>query len=419
MSDERGLLAAIADDPDNDDLRRVYADWCEDNGQPGRAEFIRIQLELEAMPYSRPNEHDPRRHALDLKQTELLWEFRDAWLSDLPDVDGVEYLFQRGLPSWVRFDSQGVFRRLGRRVFRAGLVELLTLRRQGADQVLQSPLLAGLTHLDLPGQALRDPDIEVLAESPFHRLRWLDLGHNHAGAIGLGALARSPLLAGLRFLSLTGTYGSARAFDDAGAAILAQSRQPRSLKTLLLAGNRIGSEGAACLANSRSLAALEALDLSSNPLEDAGAEALAQSRSPQKLRWLSLRATRLGGRGLAALVASPLVQSLDTLDLSSNPLTNAVVETLGRSPRLTSLRSLNLMGCSLGDASARALAGNPALAGLRCLDLGSNFIHDEGARALGESPHLRNLEVLILAKNPIHKDVLRVLKERLGARVRL
>ena len=42
---EEGLLGAIAKDPDNSH-RLVYADWLEENGDPQRAEFFRLQLHL-------------------------------------------------------------------------------------------------------------------------------------------------------------------------------------------------------------------------------------------------------------------------------------------------------------------------------------------------------------------------------------
>ena len=46
MTTESALLAAILADPADDTPRLVYADWCDENGQPDRAEFIRAQCEL-------------------------------------------------------------------------------------------------------------------------------------------------------------------------------------------------------------------------------------------------------------------------------------------------------------------------------------------------------------------------------------
>jgi uncharacterized protein (TIGR02996 family) len=42
--DERAILKAVCDAPDDDFPRMAYADWCEENGRPRRAEFVRIQL---------------------------------------------------------------------------------------------------------------------------------------------------------------------------------------------------------------------------------------------------------------------------------------------------------------------------------------------------------------------------------------
>jgi uncharacterized protein (TIGR02996 family) len=50
MSDEPSLLAAILAQPDEDTHRLVYADWLDENGQPERAEFIRVQCALARTP---------------------------------------------------------------------------------------------------------------------------------------------------------------------------------------------------------------------------------------------------------------------------------------------------------------------------------------------------------------------------------
>lgn len=45
-SDGKGLLQTIIEEPEADDLRLLYADWLEDNGEPERAELIRVQCEF-------------------------------------------------------------------------------------------------------------------------------------------------------------------------------------------------------------------------------------------------------------------------------------------------------------------------------------------------------------------------------------
>jgi uncharacterized protein (TIGR02996 family) len=49
-TDGRLLYAAIVREPEEDTPRLMYADWLEENGDPERAEFIRLQVELSRMP---------------------------------------------------------------------------------------------------------------------------------------------------------------------------------------------------------------------------------------------------------------------------------------------------------------------------------------------------------------------------------
>ncbi len=56
---EAALLAAVLDDYDDDLPRLALADWWEENGQDERAEFVRVQVALAALPAwvpGRPNE---------------------------------------------------------------------------------------------------------------------------------------------------------------------------------------------------------------------------------------------------------------------------------------------------------------------------------------------------------------------------
>lgn len=41
-----GFIADIIEHPEDDSIRLIYADWLEDHGDPERAEFIRVQVEL-------------------------------------------------------------------------------------------------------------------------------------------------------------------------------------------------------------------------------------------------------------------------------------------------------------------------------------------------------------------------------------
>jgi uncharacterized protein (TIGR02996 family) len=101
MSDEDALLSAIIANPDEDTPRLVYADWLDENGQPERAEFIRVQIELESVELG-----SPEHLALRRRQAIILSKHRDQWLRQLPrSLEAVRYHFRRGFAEIGEVDS--------------------------------------------------------------------------------------------------------------------------------------------------------------------------------------------------------------------------------------------------------------------------------------------------------------------------
>jgi len=96
MSDAAALLAAIRTAPYDDAPRLIYADWLDENGQPERAEFIRIQCQLARVDDS----------ALRRRETELLAAHHDAFASPLA-APHMRFRFRRGFI--VAFGHTGVF----------------------------------------------------------------------------------------------------------------------------------------------------------------------------------------------------------------------------------------------------------------------------------------------------------------------
>lgn len=95
MSDEPALLAAIRAHPDEDTPRLIYADWLDENGQPERAEFIRLRCLPE------PGEEQEGR-AIDLEaQNRGRWL---AWLG-VPQFTEATWEFRRGFPEYLQFDA--------------------------------------------------------------------------------------------------------------------------------------------------------------------------------------------------------------------------------------------------------------------------------------------------------------------------
>lgn len=97
MSDWLAFLAAIIERPDDDLPRLIAADWLDENGQPDRAEFIRLQCELARRPAGHctrecldraGNCHTARLPAIRRRIREL-WH-KPLILRELPDHEDLE-----------------------------------------------------------------------------------------------------------------------------------------------------------------------------------------------------------------------------------------------------------------------------------------------------------------------------------------
>src|SRR5206468_2120828 len=75
------------------------ADWLDDHGQPERAEFIRVQIDL-----ARLAPDDPQRADLIERESDLLVEHGDRWRAPLRALGATWMEFRRGLVEAVRLD---------------------------------------------------------------------------------------------------------------------------------------------------------------------------------------------------------------------------------------------------------------------------------------------------------------------------
>src|SRR5262245_22517606 len=75
MSPEHAFLRAIKEKPHDDTLRLVFTDWLEENGQPERAEFVRLQVERGDVPEYAPGWKEPGSH-----EQQLMAEHGGQWL---------------------------------------------------------------------------------------------------------------------------------------------------------------------------------------------------------------------------------------------------------------------------------------------------------------------------------------------------
>jgi uncharacterized protein (TIGR02996 family) len=128
MTEQQQLLAAIMSDKGDDTVRLVYADWLQEHGQEERAEFIRVQCELER--------HTKYIHGIkchDIPVLELLRRERELWVNY-----GLGWLSPTTL---IRYDSLDP--EVHDLVWKRGFVEKVTITAEDfithADEIYWHP----------------------------------------------------------------------------------------------------------------------------------------------------------------------------------------------------------------------------------------------------------------------------------------
>ncbi|MCU0703845.1 MAG: TIGR02996 domain-containing protein [Fimbriiglobus sp.] len=282
MSTESALLAAIAAAPDDDLPRLVYADWLDENGQPLRAEFIRLQIEIakkETLPRAAVNAFSH----LWQRQQEILDHHRDELLGPLAGVIGChESEFRRGFLNDITLSAE-LYNIHGEAI--AGLVPLPERVEviYAADKysIFHQPIhcLNAVTHLRMSSRHDDISDLTDLGDIPlirdacgWLRLQSLDLESCQYGDDSIASLFATPCFPALQDLDL-----SFNDLTDAGVIALLNTGVPQRLKRLVLGGNPIGDQ-----------AAMELADRLGNS---------------KVLESLNLRMTNIGSAGQAALLA--------------------------------------------------------------------------------------------------------------------
>jgi uncharacterized protein (TIGR02996 family) len=297
------FLADIIAHPEDDTPRLIYADWLEDNGQPERAEFIRLQLEL-AKPADDGQSDPVRGQELQAREQQLLREHQKEWVRPLEGL--VE-------SCW----------------FRRGFIEDIHVQAEdflaGAGAIFAS---APVQHADLldPGFS-EEAFVAALAHSPYlDRLKSLGMsfGIYKVCDRALQDLAWTPPLL-QRLVSL---YLMECSVTEAGLGIILMSPHLRHLRRLTLRDRLLSrANGLRLLVASPSLADLTELSLTNNCLGDEGTQFLAASPNLGQLRYLDLAWCHIGDAGAEALARSPRLSPLTSLYLIGNDISDA-----GREP---------------------------------------------------------------------------------------
>lgn len=236
-SEIRAFLRAIAEAPEDDLPRLVFADWLDEHGRGKRAEFIRVEVELASTRPGAPALF-ARRDAL-FRAHSAEWF---AWFAGRASTWDTERGFVTEPAS-----SPEAFQKHAGAWFGTQPITRLTLtdvwvghgdtRRCLARPLFTSAHLGQLTHLSLESA-----------------------GVNSAG---VHWLPRNPALTRLRELTLRGNL-----VTDDGVRTLAGMAGMGRLECLDLAGNRVTDAGAKYLIESTCLASLRELHLSKNPIGD-------------------------------------------------------------------------------------------------------------------------------------------------------
>ena len=445
------LLRAIAEDADADEPRLVYADWCEEHGDAGRAALIRIQLELARLP-----SWDPRRVGLEVQESALLRAHGRAWLGQLPAVDGIEWSgWHRGFVAEAKASSFAALNGALPELSALPVHRLVVPWPDDAAEASASRALRSARHLRIE-RAIRDDDEpqwlgQAAVLSTIHQL---DLVDHFAPESGSRAILLSPHLRQLRGLRMerhqTGSEGvdaiveadfpeltslALSEYGDDGTSwsdwdnglepdameTLALWEGLTRLRTLDLSGNRLEGRtlgvlfGSAYLTNLESLVLhyiyenvdgipwellehlrLRSLDVGGNSRfdEDVQLEDLTEATCLLELRELRLEDTVFEEETLAPLLASPMAQQLRALDLTGIDVEDEELAALAQA-QLPALSSLKLRGLyKVRDARLASILASELLAPLHSLDVRGNRHSSTVTEALIKSDHTDRLQRL-------------------------
>lgn len=395
-AEESPLFQEILANPADRELRLVFADWLEDQGDP-RGELVRIQCQLEKLNRNEPDHVRLRSKAGRLERAHGGFGQLDSVTTAKTELRGgfverVELTPTR----WIRHAEQ---------IVRTTPLRDLRLKGKSAKfaQIAQMPELSQLTALELRQPKLNDADLTAIVNSP-HLAKLTSLGIHGTECSALGRiLAESPLLPQLTTLEISGEEISRRDIERIGK----HSRQLQSLE-ISYAENSAFPELAA--AGFRSLRNLNFnCGWRMTTLTGSQLEAFGQSEFDEPLKHLTLRPV---APGFAEAFGSARYQSLSELAIYDDALKTPDVTAI--LSHLTQLTDLTLGFCRLRDAAARAIARSPALAGLKHLRLTQNQITAKGVEAILNSEFFTPETELHLAGNSIDEKAIARLRKELG-----
>jgi uncharacterized protein (TIGR02996 family) len=341
VDEGQALMRGILAEADEDAPRLVFADWLEENGQPERAQHVRLQCQLAGLP-----EDDARRAQLKKEAAALEKEHLTDWLGPLDPETCRDPLskhehFERGLlHCWYCTVGAFLKKQSQRDVCewfpRLGVNQLgLSAPSKRAEALAQSPALGWTVELTWIESRAGDDALAALAASPhLGLLSRLDFSHLRCTDAGLEALAKSDGLGNLREFSLRESHWGGRFTPKGALRVLNSDRLPR-LVGLKLADGLPHAFDLRQVLRDPGIARLKRLTLWSAAYP-AATTALAGNPAAAGLTELYLSSTNVDDAAATALADSPHLAGLKKLQMknmnngSERRLTPAVEERLRR-----------------------------------------------------------------------------------------
>lgn len=310
--DEQRFLDAISRAPDDDDLRRVYADWLDERGDV-RGEFIRLQLAEAANPYG------PGRK----RMTQMLAASWGNFAGELAPWSN-ERCFSRGLVARVNM-TPAAFVKNGEHVFSKYPVQTL--------------------HVNAP--KFTEKQLEQVVSAPaISRVRHVSLAQLGPGAprLPLAALAK-----GTRFDSLRGLHFMSCGFSGEDWSTLFMRLDAPLLEEVEFSFNHSHPALWLALATSPSLKNLKSIDEYVQYSLPGGGDgefakalrAMADQR-PKLEKLILSQVYHLDDSSIAPLFAKSSVVQLRELDINGAKLTDETLRSWQRGGRFGELKSLTV-----------------------------------------------------------------------------
>jgi uncharacterized protein (TIGR02996 family) len=398
MNDRLAFLSAIAQTPDEDAVRLVFADWLDEHGEDDRAQLVRLQCQASCLP-----RWCPERRWL-LWCAEQVLARRPEWRAELPSLEGVTWgRFERGFVAEAIVADFDCLLRHAAAIGAVGTVSEVFITRTQRDYPMDRlPALPWLRSLVLDakrfsrlGSMLYSDGVARLASAPMlATLHHLRIDSHWSGAEGVRALARSAHLGPLTSLSIADAHDDASAWPE-----LLASPRAAGLRRLGLRAGGISvfpgfrAEVAAPFAAAPSLAALQSLDISNRCVDPNSYELLLRSGHVAALRELEARQQLLKADDLAPFADTAARPRLVSLDVSQSHFRRAGLAHLLSARCLAGLERLGLADCRLTGPDCDLLTTALWRPTLTALDLSQNRLQAAGLRRLfaADWPRLREL----------------------------